>query len=414
MVPTHQVALMGLCLFAYSAFSARLTRRWLTAPLVFTAFGLVTGSAGFGWLAFEPDAELIRVIAEITLVLLLFVDASQIRLRQLERNLGVPGRLLGIGMPLTIVLGTGVAMLLFPSWSLWEAALVATILAPTDAALGQPVLTHPSVPPLTRQALTVESGLNDGIALPLVLVLLGLASADVSGGLATFWLLQVTLGPVVGAVVGFGSAWLLRKAERNDWADQSFLRIGSLTAAGLCYLTAEAVGGNGFMAAFVGGLAFGTASPTVSKHVLQFLEVEGQLLMLAVFVLLGCVFAGPALADAPLRAWGYGLLSLTVIRMLPVLVSMGGTGEKLWPKLFLGWFGPRGLASLLFGMLLVEHETLTSGRALFDVVVITVLLSIVLHRLTAAWGAERFARWAAVHGRKDARREPSATVHEDV
>lgn len=396
MDPSTQIGLIMLALLGFCVVSSRLTRRWLTTPLAWAAFGLASGSAGLGWLDFDPNAELVRLLAEATLVLLLFSDASQIPLVTLRKWVELPARLLGVGLPLTMAAGTAVAWALF-DWSLVESAMVATILAPTDAALGHAVVSNAAVPARIRQALTVEAGLNDGIVLPGMFVLLALATADVDPDTSwlRFWVAQVTLGPLAGLAIGASSGWLLAWSERREWSETSFVRIGSLCVAALCYLGAEEIGGNGFMAAWVGGLAFGTSAPQVSVHVHAFLEAEGKLLMLAVFLLVGCVFAGPALAGAEWNTYLFALLSLTVLRMVPVAISLVGSGTGLWSTVFLGWFGPRGLASLLFGLLIMEDQALESSRELFQVVVVTVLFSILLHGLTAGVGAERYGRWCS-------------------
>ncbi len=393
---SHQLALFFLAVLVFAAVSRRVTNRWFTAPMVFVSVGLVLGSGGLGLLVFEPEGEFITLLTEGTLLLLLFSDASQIQLKQLTHHWTVPGRLLGIGMPLTVGLGALVGWLLFPEWTPVEALLVAAVLAPTDAALGQAVVSNPAVPAPIREALTVESGLNDGITLPLVLVLLALAMSQVDDGATWvwFWAQQVVLGPLAGAVVGAVAGTLLEVGSRRRWAESSALPAGSIATALLCYVGAEAIGGNGFMAAFVGGMAFGRFAPTIGHNTHEFLESEGQLLLWMVFTLLGCVFAAPALQSASPAQWVYALLSLTVVRMLPVALSLIGTGFR-WPTVaFLGWFGPRGLASLLFGLLLVEGE-LEGGESFFNVVLLTVLLSVMLHGVTASVSAVRYGAWAS-------------------
>jgi len=393
-----QLTIALVAFFVFALVSGAATRKWLTAPLLIVAFGLFAGSAGVGWIVADPGGETISRLGEATLVVVLFADASRIQLGALRREAGLPLRLLGIGMPVTILLGTLLARWLFPQWSWWEAALLASVLAPTDAALGQPVVSNASVPQRIRQALNVESGLNDGIALPVVLVFLALASTpDADGGAwLGFWVKQITLGPAVGVLVGGLGGYLLRIASERGLALPEFTAIGGLLLAALCFLLAGEVGGNGFMAAFAGGAAFGGTAGAAGGPVHRFLETEGQLLMLAVFLLLGCALAGPALHRATGPAIAYAALSLTLIRGLPVALSLLGADTQRWTTVFLGWFGPRGLASILFGLLLVEEEGgIAAGEEIFAVVILTVLGSVLLHGVTATWGANAYGAWAS-------------------
>ncbi|MFT4628586.1 MAG: NhaP-type Na+/H+ or K+/H+ antiporter [Myxococcota bacterium] len=391
------LAILAILSFAlaFALVSRRLTSRWLSAPMVFVAFGLATGELGLGWLDVELERESMALLAELTLVLVLFGDASRISLRALRQEAGLPVRLLGLGMPLTILLGTGLAIALFPSLSMWEAATLAAVLAPTDAALGQAVVSHPSVPLRVRQALNVEGGLNDGIALPVVLVFAALAtsSSHSADHWLRFWLLQVTLGPLVGVVLGWAGAQALSAASQHRWMDDTWERVGALALAFLAYTAAEAVGGNGFMAAFTAGLTVGHTARDVVACVHEFLEAEGQLLMLAVFIVLGAFLVPPSLGRMTPAMLGYAVASLTVVRAVPVALSMLGIGASRWTILFLGWFGPRGLASVIFGLLVLDEVGLPHGELVFDVVCITVFASVVLHGVTATWGAERYGAY---------------------
>ena len=329
-------------------------------------------------------------------VLVLFTDASRIRFDLLKRSRGLPIRLLLIGLPLTMVLGTLAAVGLFPHFTIWEAALLAAVLAPTDAALGQAVVSSPKVPVRIRQALNVESGLNDGIALPLVLVFLSTCSSAIEGlGGAEYWLrfaaLQVTLGPLVGWAVGWFGARSIETARRREWMNDTFEHLSSLGLALLAFAGAELVHGNGFIAAFVAGLTLGnTASESVSEKLSEFGEAEGQLLTLLVFLVFGATMV-PELAHLGAAPWIYGILSLTVVRMLPVALSMIGAGVRSQTVFFMGWFGPRGIASILFGLLVVDASQLVAREEVFLTIVATVLLSVVAHGVTAFPGAGWYA-----------------------
>lgn len=382
---------------AYSVASRRLTAGFLTAPMIFVGVGLLVGP-GIALVGEEARA-VIDPLAELTLALVLFGDAARIDLRVLRRSLGLPVRLLGIGLPLTILLGAGVAAAVLGGLSLWEAAVLAAVLAPTDAALGQAVVSSEAVPLRIRQTLNVESGLNDGIALPVVLALTAFAAMSGEGAehWLGFWGLQVTLGPLVGVAVGWIGGRLFTRAAAAGWTEHSTQRIGGMALAIIALLGAEAVGGNGFIAAFVAGLTLGNTAWAFCERIHEFLEAEGQLMMMLVFGALGAVLAGPALSRATPEVLLYAGLSLTVVRMVPAAVSLLGSGLRWQSVAFVGWFGPRGLASLLFGMVVLEELAVPHRAFIFDVVILTVLLSVLLHGVTASWGARWYGRWVSEH-----------------
>ena len=393
---TAILTLLGFVV-VFGALSRPLSERWISAPMVFTAFGLAVGGAGLGLVTFQPDNELLQTIAELTLVIVLFTDASRVNASHLLMRWGLPARLLTIGMPLSILLGTGIGLLLLPKLGLWEAAALAAILAPTDAALGQAVVSAEEVPEPVREALTVEGGLNDGVAVPIILFLVALACAsheapETAGHWLTFWAKQVLLGPLGGLLIGGAGAGLMRLGLSRGWTTPAFERLGGLALAVLCFFGAEHMGGNGLIAAFVGGLAFGQAAPRIAHHIHNFMETEGQLLMMMVFLLLGCALAGPALAALDWRAGLYALLALTLMRMLPVALATLGSGLSRADVVFVGWFGPRGLASLLFGLVLLEEEELAASEPMFQIVILTVLGSVLLHGVSARAGVRALGR----------------------
>lgn len=401
---------------AFALLSRKLDGFGVSAPMVFVAFGALVGPHALGLPMAEGATDeatsalahgVVDVLAELTLMLVLFGDASRIDLQALRRESGLPGRMLAIGMPLTIALGAVAAKLLFPSLSVWEAALLAAVLAPTDAALGQAVVSSEQVPPAIRQSLNVESGLNDGVALPVVMVFAALASggegeAAQATGEGTkwvvFWLMQVGLGPVAGILVALVGGYLAERACASGAMGETFERIAGLSLAPLAYFAAEAIGGNGFIAAFVAGLVLGNTARGFAGSVHAFLETEGQLLMIAVFALVGALWAVDVVAGASAMAWVYAGLSLTAIRMVPVALSMVGKGVR-WPTVaFLGWFGPRGLATVLFGLIIIEREAIAHREQLFAVAMLTVLLSVFAHGLSARPGARRYGQWAKAAG----------------
>ncbi len=396
------VAIVAGGLMAYALFAGRIEGTMLTAPLLVIVFGFIVGSGGIGIANIAPGHSAIHFIAECTLILVLFTDAARIDLSRVKRDHNLPVRMLAIGLPLTMLAGTGAAIVVFPQFSLWEAALLAALLAPTDAALGQSVISAKAVPVRIRQAINIESGLNDGIALPAVLVLAALAGAGheaAHGGEWTrFALLQVTLGPLVGALLGYLGARLIDAAAQRHWANTASEGIGVLALAVLAYVGAEIVGGNGFIAAFVGGMVFGNTLEHPCEFLFDFMETEGHLLMLITFLVFGAVMLPEAMAHADVSVVFYAILSLTVVRMLPIVLALRGSGVRLPTQLFLGWFGPRGLASILFILLILEKAQVPHGDELLVITVATVALSAVLHGITAAPLARAYAKIAARMG----------------
>lgn len=387
------VALVAAGLLLFALVSKRLDGSMVTPPLIFVAFGYAIGEGGFAAAMVDPGREGIHLIAEITLIIVLFADAARIELRTLRRDHSLPVRMLLIALPLTIALGAAAAIFAFPELGMFEAAMLAAILAPTDAALGQAVVTSPHVPVRIRQAVNVESGLNDGIALPAVLLFAALAGAhhgpNGAGGWAAFVAAQLILGPLTGVIVGFvGSRAIDGGIERGLVATQ-FQGIAILALVFLSFTLAELVGGNGFISAFVAGMTFGNTVRNKCEFLFEFMEGEGQLLTLITFLIFGAVLLPEALPHIDGMTVLYALTSLTVLRMLPVWLSLLGTGVRLPTSMFLGWFGPRGLASILFLLVILEDAGMLHESRLLSVTVVTVALSVLLHGISAA----PFARW---------------------
>ncbi|MEO1016011.1 MAG: cation:proton antiporter, partial [Pseudomonadota bacterium] len=324
--------------------------------------------------------------------------ASRISLKSLYRHRSVPIRLLGLSLPATIGLGALVGLAVFEEISWVEAAVIAAILAPTDAALGASVLADKTVPLSVRQSLNVESGLNDGVSLPAVLFFacfLNLTHQSGEVNWLLFATLQLTLGPLAGLLVGWIGGRLIGAAAANGWITETFQGVAAMALAVIAFAAAEMVGGNGFIAAFACGLVYGNLHVGYSHFLHEFTETESEVLSHLTFFLFGLVVLPGALANVTPEVVLYGFLSLTVVRMAPVALSMIGSGFH-WPTLgFLGWFGPRGLASLLFALLILEDLSVESAERIETIVAITVLMSILLHGLTAAPLSRRYGAWAS-------------------
>jgi NhaP-type Na+/H+ or K+/H+ antiporter len=389
---------VSVVLLAYAAVSRRLDGTSITAPIVFTGAGLIAGGRAAGLIDPAPSGETVKLLAEATLAVVLFGDAARIDLRALREEYRLPARLLGIGLPLTIVAGFGAAFLLFGSAAWPEALVLAIVLAPTDAALGQAVVTLPTLPSLVRQGLNVESGLNDGICVPLFGIAIAVASTE-AGEIGAHHAVvlvveEIGYGVLVGAGTGALAAAVLVFAAARGLVEPLWLQVVPAAAATLAYTAAAAVGGSGFIAAFVGGMLFGALRHRVGGEVGYLLEELGALLGAATFVVFGGAFLEPALGGITWTVTLYALLSLTLVRMIPVAISMLGTDARPQTVAFLGWFGPRGLASIVFAVLVVEERgTLPHESLLLTTIYATVGLSVLLHGVTAAPLARRYAKW---------------------
>jgi NhaP-type Na+/H+ or K+/H+ antiporter len=395
------LAIISVTLLAFAAISGRIDGTSITAPMLFTGAGLLVGAEALGLLDPEPASHTVKVLAEATLTCVLFADASRIDLRALRGEAGVPARLLGIGLPLTLLAGFALAAVVLGSLDWPEALLLAIILAPTDAALGQAVVTLKRLPSRVRQGLNVESGLNDGICVPLFLIVLAVAQAeagDISrAGAARIVVEQLGYGIVAGVVAGVLAAGVVVVAGR--FVESAWLQVVPLAGAALAFGIADPIGGSGFIAAFVGGAVFGGLRNRRGGEVGYLLDEVGGLFNAVTFVVFGAVLFGPALGELSWQIALYAVLSLTVVRMVPVAIAMLGTHARRQTVGFLGWFGPRGLASIVFAVLLDESGGLPHEQTLLTVTFATIGLSVLAHGVTAAPLAERYARWFEAHPR---------------
>lgn len=383
----YELVLLAVFVFLYSTIAGGLEKTMVTGPMVFTLVGLIIGPLGLGWLEVELDNDSLRVLADITLALVLFIDAANADLNVLKRFLRIPGRMLAIGMPLTIALGFGVGLLLFNELSVFELAILATMLAATDAALGKGVITNKLVPARIREGLNVESGLNDGIAVPILFLFIALAVNFDTGGSSFIFALKLVAQEVgIGLVVGLGvaalGAGILKICWKRGWITEIWMQLPVVALALACFSIAQTLHGSGYVAAFVGGLLFGYFK-TKKKHQLM-LAAEGtsETMALVTWIMFGSAVLGQAMGYFSWQVLLYSILSLTVIRMLPMFISLTGTGESSTSKLFLGWFGPRGLASIVFAVIVLNNNV-ENGGLLAMIVACTVTFSIFAHGLTA-------------------------------
>ena len=386
---------VSFAVVAYAFVSKRLASTPISGPMIFMVLGVVLGPTGVDLIHGADDRATIELLLEIALALVLFTDSFEISSGDWRAKSRLPTRLLIIGMPLTILLGWGIAAAFFPDLDIWEAALLAICLAPTDAALGQAVVSSPRVPSAIRQALNIESGLNDGLALPFFV--LALAAAIETEGVhgpdvLEAFVRSLVLAAAIGVAVGWLGARTLSWCRERGWVGRRWSQIATLGLVLLAFATADAVDGSGFIATWVAGVAFGRSIRGEMGDVSLLAEDLGSLLAEVSFLGFGAVLLGPILGDISWQALVYAALSLTAIRMLPVAASLVGTGLARPTMWFAGWFGPRGLASIVFGLLVAE-SALPNDSTILEAVFATVALSVVLHGVTAVWGAERYGRW---------------------
>jgi sodium/hydrogen antiporter len=386
--------LISLSVVAYALVSRRLASTPVTGAMIFMVLGVLLGPSALD-VIHGSDRHLIALLLEVTLALVLFTDSLAISAGDWRAKSRLPSRLLLIGMPLTMIVGWALGLVLFPGIDVWGVALVAICLAPTDAALGQAVVTSPKVPSAIRQALNIESGLNDGLALPFfVLALAAAVETAESGapGLVEVFARSLVLAAIVGGVLGWLGALAIGWSRNRGWVGAEWSRIATLALVLLAFTIADTSGGSGFIATWVAGVTFGRAMKDRAPDSALFAEDLGGLLALLSFLGFGAILLGPILDEVTWHAIAYAVLSLTVVRILPVAISLLGTGLARPTVMFAGWFGPRGLASIVFGLLVAE-EALPDGSVILQAVFVTVALSVVLHGATAVWGANRYGRW---------------------
>jgi sodium/hydrogen antiporter len=390
-VSIADLAIVAALVFGWGTLSARLERFDVTAPITFVLAGLLLTHGPLAVLGFTPSDELIKTLAEFTLALVLFSDASRVGLHELRADSGLYLRLLGVALPLTIALGTVLAFALIGT-SIWLALLVGAALAPTDAALGAGMMANPLVPARIRRLINVESGLNDGIATPFVSVAIaGVAGGHGAGHGPAAAVAELALGVLVGVAVGGAGGLLVSAARRRGWAAEGFGGAAVLGLAVCAYAFAVAIHGNGFIAAFVAGLAFGTAGGRRGEPLVPFVEETGALVSLLVWLAFGAVELVPAVESLTWQMVLYAILSLTVVRMVPVLAALTGARLDWATSILVAWFGPRGLASVVFALLALEELGRPTAGPAVAVITITVVISVVAHGATAEPLATRYA-----------------------
>ncbi|MGK7878986.1 MAG: cation:proton antiporter [Crocosphaera sp.] len=388
------LAIIAAFTFIYSIVAGRLESTSISDAMVYVVFGFLSGPNGLNILPLNVESEGISLMAELTLALVLFSDASGANLKVLKSSLSLPSRLLLIGLPITIIFGLVVGKLLFPDVSWLEVGILATMLAPTDAALGKAVVSNPKVPPQIREVLNIESGLNDGICVPILFVLLAIAipqnmESGISALVVHLFVEEIGIGALVGASIAIFGVQLGSFARKKNWVTETWRQISLPAIAFTCFATAQSLGGSGFIASFVGGLFFGSMVKVYKHEMLEVSEGIGNAMSLITWVVFGVTAVGKYMGQLTLPIILYSILSLTIVRILPVFLCLFDISLDLESKLFMGWFGPRGLASIVFAVI-VLNSNFPSGNILTTTVTCTVLLSIIAHGLTANPWANRY------------------------
>jgi len=398
------ILFVALSLLVYALVQKRLKTTIITGPMVFVLFGVLASSDVLGIIEVDSGDAVLSIVGILfqgTLVLVLFTDAAALNFSAWRKDADYPMRLLGIGLPLTIAFGAVMAAVLFTDLSFWEAAMIGAMIAPTDAALGAAVISNPRVPARIRQALDVESGLNDGVSLPFLLIFMALASQSSGEGIAETFVGEIGIAVAVGVVVGGAGAWLLVRATKAGWAGSAWASIAVVAIATIAFILANPNGGSGFIATFVAGLTYGQMTRDKIKPTELLAADVGLALVKVSFLMFGALILLPELGDITWQVVVMVILALTVARIVPVAIAMIGTGLKAPSLLYMGWFGPRGLATIVYAALVVTSSELSGISTITAVAVVTVGVSVFVHGMTAFPGSQRYADWYAARDHDD-------------
>lgn len=390
------IAVIAILAFLYSIFAGRIERSFVSGPVIFVGAGIILGPLGLGWFQSSETRGDLRLMADLTLVLILFSDAANANLTTLKNSIKIPARMLLIGLPGVILLGFVSAVVLFGVLTLFEAAILATILAATDAALGKAVVTDKRLPGWIREGLNAESGLNDGLCVPILFIFIALA-LDTAHKVAPILVVvqELGIGLLVGLSVTFVCAHLLRLCLRHGWVTDIWrqVTIGALALA--CFSIAQELHGSGYIAAFSGGLLFGYLMSDVKHDFVLAAEGIGETLAMITWLMFGISVVSQVIGTVSWQIIVYATLSLTGVRMLPIYLALNGTDSTLRDRLFLGWFGPRGLASIVFAIIVLDSG-LPGGPFIALVVIVTVFLSLLAH----GFSAKPMTAWLLKHSDK--------------
>ncbi|MEU6062236.1 cation:proton antiporter [Streptomyces sp. NPDC047097] len=385
-------------LFSWALLSHRLARWSITAPIALMAAGIALTHGDHPPLTFEFDNAAFEHAVEVVLALLLFVDATEVPGAVIRRERDLTARLLAVALPLTLCAAFLAGLACFPGQPAWLLAALATVVVPLDLAPTTAVVRDRRIPARLREVLNVEGGLNDGVVSPVFLLCVAIGVESHSGGSTDYAeaLLEAVTAAgwalAAGAATGLTAGWTLRRSWERGWTQASATRLAVLAVPVAAYTLSVALGGNGFVASFVAGVCFAPTLVRIGHSAVEMADDVVTLLTLALWFVFGQIvndefwdgFEAPVLL--------FALLAVTLVRIGPVLLALIGTPLTLGDRLFLGWMGPRGVTSIVFGLLAVVELPDERGGFIAQVMVMTVMLSIVLHGLSAEPLGRRYAR----------------------
>jgi NhaP-type Na+/H+ or K+/H+ antiporter len=398
MSPFETAALvLGGLLMAGALVSGLAHRSFLSLTAVFVLAGFVLGDGGLEVLELDPESEFVEDLATVALIVLLFRDGLEVDTEMLQRAWVLPARKLVVAMPITGALVALAAHLLTNlSWT--ESFLVGALLSPTDPVLSSSVVTNPRVPALVRHSLNLESGMNDGLALPAVLAFsAALAAGDEGFVWYEFVLQDITLGLVFGLLCGFVASWLMPR-QRTTLAGGIPPHHKALYALGVAFatyaVTVAPPAGNGFIAVFVCAITLGIRRPDVGEYFKQRADDIVEIVKLGIFVVFGALLTVDGLFGDGWAAVAIMACTLLLARPIAIWIALAGTGLDAATKGFMAWFGPKGVATMAFS-LLVLGRAIEEGERIFNIAALAVFCSILAHGLTDTPGAEWIARRTA-------------------
>ncbi len=400
----HNFAILGAIILLYSLVAGKVEKKPISSSMVFLFVGLLMGPLMLQLFKFQFEIEDYKVLAEFALALVLFTDASRANLKILRNNITIPYHLLLVGLPITIVLGVLMGKLIFPEMSWIELGILSTVLAPTDAALGEPVVNNKIVPSKIREGINVESGLNDGICVPILLLLFAMHTFDVNehvtlGFTLSLFVKEIGIGLLVGVLVVYLGGSLIKYGLPRHWVESSWKPSVIIIMALTCFSLAQAIGGSGFIAAFIGGIIFNKISKDSKVEMLVGALGVGKILNAMVWIIFGSVVTARIIPLITLPIILYALASLTAIRIIPVILCLSTNKISHYSKFFIAWFGPRGLASIVFGAMVLE-EHIPHGTTIVVTTCCTILLSVFAHGISAE-PMTRFYKVEKVNGYKN-------------
>ncbi|MBS2100209.1 cation:proton antiporter [Carboxylicivirga linearis] len=380
-------AILCIIILIYSLIAGKVEKKPISSAMFFLFVGLVLGPFTIDFFSIKFNEEVYKTLAECALALVLFTDASKANLKTLKGQIAIPYHLLLIGLPITIIFGVLIGKLVFPAMSWIELGILSTILAPTDAALGEPVVNHKSVPAKVREGINVESGLNDGICVPILLLLMSIykfdANEHVTFGFAFgLFIKEIGIGVLVGATLAYLGSLVIKHGLTKQWIESAWKPSIVIVMALTCFSLAQTLDGSGFIATFVGGLIFNRALKNHKSTMLTGALGVGKILNAVVWIVFGSVITAEILPLLTLPIILYSILSLTVIRILPVLLCLLNNKISGYSKLFIAWFGPRGLASIVFAAMVFEGD-LAYGNTIVLTACCTILISVFVHGISA-------------------------------